>query len=234
MNTIFVVVKNSEFLENQKYNTFLNSIERFCSDTKIIFINSTSKEMNPVSNCEIVNVAPMNSDLNIYGTIIGLINQNKINDEDYILLADIENILFTRNPFSFLKHFNKDLYFYSLNVVSKETQKNRVDYANFVKTCNFFLGNDYESYSIGKHLMAGKCNAFKSLVLTLFLEVNRNSAHFITTQAVLSYTHKHFNNLFNVGMFTNNFCRIAESSNAAESIYSNDEESKKQYVVLNL
>ena len=233
MNTVFSIIRNADFAKDQKHKLFLKSIANLDSNTKVVIVNSTSVEMDTLGNkFETINVTPMGSDLNIFGAISGYLNQNKLNHDDYILVSDIENIVFTRNPFSFLKHFNKDLYFYSLKYVSNETTKKKSDYENFLKTCNYFMGNDYESFSVGSHIFAGKNQVFKALLLTLFLEVNRNSAHLITTEAVLSYIHKHLAALYNVAMFTNQFCKVVENQNMAESILEDDEQSKKQYLII--
>lgn len=236
MNTVFTIVKNADFIKEQKYKLFVESLKHLDDDTKVVIINTTSLELNSLNSpsCEIINVTPMASDLNIYGAISGYVNGHKIANEDFCLLVNMENILFTRNPFSFLKHFKKDLFFYSLNIISNESHKKKTDYVNFIKTCNFFMGNDYDSYSIGSHIFGGKTFAFKALLITLFLEVNRNSAHLITSEAVLSYIHKHFNSLYDLGMFNNQFCKVVENQIVAESIFSNDEESKKQYVIIRL
>ncbi len=236
MNTVFTIIKNADFIKEHKYKLFIESLKNLDNDTKVVIVNTTSLELNSLnsSSCETLNVTPMASDLNIYGAISGYINSHKISNEDFCLLVNMENVLFTRNPFLFLKHFKKDLFFYSLNHITNESSKKKIDYANFVKTCNFFMGNDYDSYSIGSHIFGGKTFAFKALLITLFLEVNRNSAHLITTEAVLSYIHKHYYNLYDLGMFNNQFCKVVENQMMAESIFSNGEESKKQYVIIKL
>jgi hypothetical protein len=236
MNTIFSIVKNPSFINDNKYKLFIESLNNLDGDTKVVILNSTSLDLNlkPNSRLEVLNVTPMNSDLNIYGAISGYLSNDKTSNDGYVLVVNIEHILFTRNPFSFLKHFKKDLYFYSLNHLSNESAQRKNEYVNFVKTCNFFMGNDYDSYSVGNHIFGGKMYAFKALLVTLFLEVNRNSAHLITSQSVLSYVHKHFFNLFDITMFNNQFCKVVESQMMAESAYKNDEESKKQYVIINL
>lgn len=236
MNTVFTIIKNADFISELKYKFFVESLKHLGNDTKVVIINTTNLELNFLGSpsCEILNVTPMASDLNIYGAISGYINGNKISNDDFCLLVNMENILFTRNPFSFLKHFKKDLFFYSLKFISNESIEKKINYANFVKTCNFFMGNDFESFSIGSHIFGGKTFAFKALLVTLFLEINRNSAHLITTEAVLSYIHKHYYNLYDLGMFNNQFCKIVENQIMAESIFSNVEESKKQYVIIRL
>jgi len=234
MNIIFSIVKNVDFVKEHRYSLFLNSLNNLDNDTKVVIINASGLDLHSSDkmSCEIVNVTPMNSDLNIFGSISNYLSNNKFADSDYVLLTNMENIVFTRNPFSYVKHFKKDLYFYSMNHISNETQQKRDDYSNFVKTCNYFMGNDYDSYSIGNHIYGGKVFAFKALLITLFLEVNRNSAHLITTQAVLSYIHKHFYNTFDTGMFNNQFCKIVEDQMLAESIFTNEEDSKKQYAII--
>jgi len=233
MNTLFAIVKNLEFVEGEKYKLFFESLKNLDTNDKVVILNTTSAVIkNSSSKCEILNITTMNSDLNIYGAMSGYLNQHKLDENDYIVVCDIENVVFTRNPFSFLKYFKKDLYFYSLSYIANETNQKKTEYENFMKTCNFYLGNDFESYSIGTHFFGGKNNIFKALILTLFLEVNRNSAHPITTQAVLSYTHKHFYNLFDVTMLSNQFCKVVENQNKAESIFSNEEQAKNQYLLL--
>ena len=234
MNIVFSVVRNSEFVKNKKYKSFFDSLENLNSNTNVIVINSTSEELDKkiTKNHQVINNAPMGSDLNLYGSISGLLSQIKPNNDDLILLVDIENIVFTRDPFSYIQHFDKDLYFYSMNHISNESEKVKTEYIDFVKTCNFYMGNDFDSYSIGTHIFGGKCFAFKSILFSLFLNVNRNSANLLTSGAVLSYTHKHINNLYNVGMLTNQFCKVVTNQNMAESIYGNLDESKKQYAVI--
>jgi hypothetical protein len=218
---------------NDKYISFINSIENLSESSKIVLINASSKEIKlNHSNCEILNTASMASDLNIYGVISGYLNMNHMDENDYVAICNIENILFTRDPLLFLKHFDKDLYFYSLSHINNENTQIKSDYENFVKTCNFYMGNDFDSLSIGTHFFGGKLSAMKALLLTLFLNVNRNSANTITSQAVLSYVHKHFYNLFKVQMFTNQFCILVDDKNKAESILEDKELSKKQYAVI--
>jgi hypothetical protein len=236
MNTIFAIVKNPDFIKNKKYKIFIDSLKNLDSETKVVIFNSTDQEISisEKSFCNTVNVAPMASDLNLYGAISGYIRNNNFSNDDFSILVNMENVIFTRNPFSYLKHFKKDLYFYSLNHIGNESIQKKNDYTNFVKTCNFFMGNDYDSYSVGSNMFGGKNFALKALLITLFLEVNRNSAHLITTQAVLSYVHKHFNTLYELGMFNNQFCKVVENQMKAELVYSNPEDSKQQYVIMNL
>ena len=233
MNTLFSVIRNAKFVQDEKYKLFLSSLKNLDVNDKVVILNTTSLEIKiPNKNCQVINVASMNSDLNIYGTMSGYLNQNKLNEDDYVIVCDIENVVLTRNPFSYLKYFKKDLYFYGTKYVANETDQKKLEYENFMKTCNFYLGNDFDSYSLETHFFGGKSNAFKALLLTLYLEVNRNSANLITSQAVLSYTHKHFFSLYDVSMLTNQFCKIVENQNMAESIFTSEEQSKKQYLIL--
>ncbi len=233
MNILFSVIRNPEFIKDDKYKLFLSSLKNLDANDRVVILNATSLEIKiSEKNCEVINIASMSSDLNIYGMMSGYLSQNKTNNDDYIIVCDIENVVFTRNPFSYLKYFKKDLYFYSMKYVANETTQKKLDYERFMKTCNFYLGNDFESYSVETHFFGGKSNTFKALLLTLYLEVNRNSAHLITSQAVLSYTHKHVCNLYDVTMLSNQFCKIVENQNAAESIFTSEEQSKKQYLLI--
>ena len=236
MNTVFTIIKNEDFIKEHKYKLFIESLKNLDNDTKVVIVNTTSLELNSFSSssCEILDVTPMASDFNIYASIMEYIKSHKISNEGFCLLVNMENVLFTRNPFSFLKHFKKDLFFYSLNYIPNESSEKKTDYANFVKTCNFFMGNDYYAYSFVSDIFGGKTFAFKALLITLFLEVNRNSTHLITTEAVLSYIHKHYYNLYDLGMFNNQFCKVVENQMMAESIFSNEEDAKKQYVIISL
>jgi hypothetical protein len=233
MNIIFAVIRNPEFVINNKYTSFINSLKNLSETSKIVLINASSKEIKlDRANIEVLNTTAMASDLNIYGAISGYLNQYQNDENDYVAICNVENILFTRDPLLFLKHFDKDLYFYSLSHINNESTQIKSDYENFVKTCNFYMGNDFDSLSIGTHFFGGKLSAMKALLLTLFLNVNRNSANTITSQAVLSYVHKHFYNLFKVQMFTNQFCMLVDDKSKAESILDDEELSKKQYAVI--
>ena len=106
MNTLFAIVKNLEFVEGEKYKLFFESLKNLDTNDKVVILNTTSAVIkNSSSKCEILNITTMNSDLNIYGAMSGYLNQHKLDENDYIVVCDIENVVFTRNPFSFLKYF---------------------------------------------------------------------------------------------------------------------------------
>lgn len=234
MNTIFSIIRNQNFIENKQLEVYINSLIKLDNNFKVVIVNSTPVELNlQHEQIETLNLGSTTSDLNIFGLIQRYLNHIQVEKNDYIIVCDVEKILFTRNPFSYLKHFDKDIYFYSTKHISNESNQKKSDFENFVKTCNYYLGNDFDAFSIESNFFAGKNQAFKALLLSLFFEVNRNSAHQITTQAVLSYVYKHFFNLFDGLMLNNQFIKIVGNYEAAESILDDELNSKKQYVLIN-
>ena len=234
MNTVFSIIRNAEFVKKKQYDVFVNSLKNLNSSVKVVILNSTSEELNKedFKNCDILNISPNECDLNIYGSLLGYFGQIKFEDSDYILFTNVETTLFTRNPFDFFKHFKHDLFFYSPCHINAESEKNKVNYENYLKTCNFYLGNDFETFSIGDHFFAGKYNNFKALIFNLFMEVNRNSASIITTQAVLSYSIRHLAGIYRTNILNHNFYKKVNSIQDVSDLLENEIESRKQYMIL--
>ena len=234
MNTVLSIVRDIDFVNSKNYDVFADSLKNLGSSVRKVIFNSSSVELDKeyFSNCEIMNVAPIEGELNIYGAILGFLGQNSFEDSDYLLLTNLESTVFTRNPFDFFKHFKHDLSFYSPCHITAETEKNKINYENYLKTCNFYLGNDFDTISIGEQFFSGKYNSFKALIFNLFMEVNRNSASTITSRAVLSYNVRHLSGIYKTNILNQNFYRKVNSIQDVRNLISNDIESKKQYIIL--
>lgn len=235
MNVIFVSIKNADFFSSENFSIFKHSLSFLDKNDKVVFLNSSSEKIDRLdidNSYEVLNITPLDCDLNLYGAVLNCLRLLESSPIDYVVMLSSENIIFTRNPFDYFKHFKKNIYFYSMSTVDKESFANRINYGNFVKTCNYFMGDEFDTLSIGEHFYAADYNTFKSLVLTLFLNVNRNSAAHIYLKPILSYVYKNLCALYKVSLLDSNFLRKCSSLSAIKDTVGNPVESKKQYVLL--
>lgn len=235
MNVIFVTVKNGDFFSSENYSLFKQSLSHLEKNDKIVILNSTSikiEKLEIYNSYEILDVAPLDCDLNVYGAVLNYLRLFENSPIEYVMMLSSENIFFTRNPFDYFKYFKKNIYFYSMSTVDRESVANRINYGNFVKTCNYYVGDEFNTLSIGECLYAADYNTFKSLVLFLFLNVNRNSAAHIHIKSIFSYAYKNLCTLYKVSLLDTNFIKKYSSLSAINNVVNNTIESKKQYVLL--
>ena len=228
MNTLILILKNDSLFDQVRFEEYTNSLEKFFSQSQIFILNCTQNNFlaKNIKNLQVVNVTPLDSDLNVYSTIISILNALSKQPNNYVIISEMNNVSFERNPFSYFDHFKNDLYFCNQGHIQNESSKTKDNYSNFIKTCSYFIGNEFDCVSVGQQFFGGTYDSMKFLALLLFLETNRNSANIISSQSVLTYMLSHISALYKVKLLDNSFHKVKLNQNL------NNSDSTKPYIFI--
>jgi hypothetical protein len=228
MNTLILILKNDSLFDQLNFEEYLDSLEELFNQSQIFILNCT--QINFITknskNVQMVNVTQLDSDLNVYSTIISILNSIAKQSNNYVIISEMNKVSFERNPFSYFDHFKNDLYFCNQGHIQNESSKTKDNYSNFVKTCSYFIGKEYDCISVGQQFFGGTYDSIKFLTLMLFLETNRNSANIINVQSVLTYMLPNISALYKVKLLDNLFYKIKLNQNL------NNSDSIKPYIFI--
>lgn len=233
MNFIILFLENSKYLNTDKFKYFKKSLQNLSNDTRIIVFNSTNEILNQVdfSNCSIVNIqAGEQKFITFYHFILSNFSNISLQSDDYIFIGNMENIIFTKDLFKYFKHFKKDFYFYETGKILTNNCPN--EYTDFLDTKNYYLNDTYNTLFIGDKFYAAKLQSFKTLLLTLFLQINSNSAVDITCKSVLSYIYPYLKQLYDISILNSNFFREFKNEEMVNKLYDENNFKISEYLIL--
>lgn len=175
-------------IESLEGEVFLNSLSKFKSFEKAVFVNNVSPESIKKLERYFDIIIPNNE--NLYTSYLALYNwlSEHVNEYKYVMHSDLRDVVIQKDPFEFFESHPDINMFYSLEGMKIKESECNVWWEQSLRTMLRSHNKSYDNeYVINGGIFGGKIEHMINHCLMMFSNTNRSAPFLVMDQQFLGY-----------------------------------------------
>ena len=175
-------------IESLEGEVFLNSLSKFKSFEKAVFVNNVSPESIKKLERYFDIIIPNNE--NLYTSYLALYNRlsEHVNEYKYVMHSDLRDVVIQKDPFEFFESHPDINMFYSLEGMKIKESECNVWWEQSLRTMLRSHNKSYDNeYVINGGIFGGKIEHMINHCLMMFSNTNRSAPFLVMDQQFLGY-----------------------------------------------
>ena len=175
-------------IDSLEGEVFLNSLSKFKSFEKAVFVNNVSPESIKKLERYFDIIIPNNE--NLYTSYLALYNwlSEHVNEYKYVMHSDLRDVVIQKDPFEFFESHPDINMFYSLEGMKIKESECNVWWEQSLRTMLRSHNKSYDNeYVINGGIFGGKIEHMINHCLMMFSNTNRSAPFLVMDQQFLGY-----------------------------------------------